>query len=152
MEDDLIDIRPAGAKGLGAFARRPIPAGARVLPVAGRVLPTDQLTDDLLALQVGPDLWLCSDGSSPDDRVNHSCDPNLGFSRGDPVLYALRDIAAGEELAWHYSTSIAAPGWSLDCACGSANCRRVVSPWGELDPADRDRLRPIALAYLRGPE
>jgi hypothetical protein len=26
----------------------------------------------------------------------------------------------------------------------------VVRPWGELSPADRDRLRPVALAYLRG--
>jgi SET domain-containing protein len=150
MNDELLEVRPAGAKGLGGFAVRPIPAGTRVIQIAGWVLPSDQLTDDLLALQIGPDLWLCSDGSSLDDRINHSCDPNLGFLHGDPVLYALRDIAAGEEVAWDYSTSLAEPGWSLDCACRSPSCRRVVRSWGELSPADRDRLRPVALAYLRG--
>lgn len=149
MTTDCLEIRPAGVKGRGVFALRPIPAGTRVLPIAGRVLPSDQLTDDLLAMQIGPDLWLCSDGSSLDDRINHSCDPNLGFLHGDPVLYALRDVAAGEEVTWDYSTSIAEAGWSLACACESANCRGVVRPWTELDPADRDRLRPVALAYLR---
>lgn len=147
--DESLEVRPAGAKGLGLFARRPIPAGTRVLPVAGWVLPTDQLTDDVVALQVGPDLWLCSDGSSLDDRINHSCDPNLGFTHGDAVLYALRDIAAGEELSWDYSTSIADADWSLDCACGAADCRGVVRPWDQLGPADRERLRAVALAYLR---
>ena len=149
MTDDLLEVRPAGAKGLGAFARRPIPAGTRVIEIAGWVLPSEKLTDDLLAMQIGPDLWLCSDGSSPDDRINHSCDPNLGFTHGDPVLYALRDIAPGEEVAWDYSTSLTDPGWFLECACGAPNCRAVVRPWHELSPADRDRLRPIALAYLR---
>ena len=148
MGHDCLEIRPAGVKGLGAFAVRPIPAGTRVLPIAGWVLPSDRLTDDLLAMQVGPDLWLCSDGSSPDDRVNHSCEPNLGFAHGEAVLYALRDIAAGEELTWDYSTSINEPGWTLECACGSASCRGVVRSWSELSPADRARLRPIALAYL----
>jgi SET domain-containing protein len=149
MAEDCLEVRPAGVKGLGAFATRPIPARTRVLPIAGWVLPSDRLTDDLMAMQIGPDLWLCSDGSNLDDRLNHSCDPNLGFLHGDPVLHALRDIAVGEELTWDYSTSIADPGWSLECACGSDNCRGLVRPWPELSPAERDRLRPIALAYLR---
>ena len=150
MTNELLEVRPAGAKGLGAFALRPIPAGTRVVPIAGWVLPSDKLTDDLLVMQIGPDLWLCSDGSSLDDRINHSCDPNLGFSHGEPVLYAVRDISAGEEVAWDYSTSLTDPEWSLECACGSAKCRGIVRPWGKLSPADRDRLRPFALAYLRG--
>src|SRR5258708_40375487 len=145
MTDGLLEIRPAGSKGLGAFAIRPIPAGTRALAIAGWLLPTEKLTDDLLALQVGPDLWLCSDGSNLDDRINHSCDPNLGFFRGDPVLYALRDVAAGEEVTWDYSTSITEAGWSLDCACGAPKCRGIVRPWRELSPADRDRPQLIAL-------
>jgi hypothetical protein len=103
----------------------------------------------LLAMQVGPDLWLCSDGSSVDDMLNHACAPNTGFLQGDCVLYALRDIAAGEEVTWDYSTSIAEEGWSLNCMCSALNCRGTVRSWGELTPTDRDRLRPWALAYLR---
>jgi SET domain-containing protein len=145
-----LDVRPAGPKGKGVFARSPIPGGRRVIEMTGRLMPSADLTDDMLAMQVGADLWLCSDGSSVDDMLNHSCDPNLGFARGDWTLYATRDIAAGEELTWDYSTSIAEDGWSLDCRCRAPNCRGVVRPWSELSPADRDRLRPVALDFLRG--
>ena len=150
MADPVLEIRPAGAKGRGVFAGESIAAGRRITALGGRVLTTAALTDDLLALQVGDDLWLCSDGSLVDDMINHSCAPNAGFADGEAVLYALRDIAAGEEVSWDYSTSIAEPGWSLECRCGAANCRGVVRPWGELSAADRDRLRGVALRYLQG--
>jgi hypothetical protein len=100
-------------------------------------------------MQVGPDLWLCSHGDLDDDCGNHSCDPNAGFTTGEPVLFALRDIPAGQEICWDYSTSIAEPGWSLECRCGSPKCRRTIHSWPELTAAERDRLRPVALAYLR---
>src|SRR5262245_40922045 len=112
MPDPKLEIRPAGAKGRGVFALKPIVKRQPVLGLEGRLLPTEALTDDLLALQVGPDLWLCSNGSLLDDIVNHSCDPNTGFTTGETVLYALRDIAAGEEICWDYSTSISEPGWA----------------------------------------
>lgn len=149
MHESRLEVRPAGPKGRGVFALEPIARGTRVLALSGRLLPTEALTDDLLALQVGVDLWLCSDGALLDDFVNHSCEPNAGFLDGEPVLYSLRDITAGEEICWDYSTSISEPGWSLECACGSARCRGVVRPWGELSDPDRARLRGCALSYLR---
>lgn len=149
MSAPKLEIRTAGAKGRGVFALEPIAKGQCVLALCGRLLPTAALTDDLLALQVAPDLWLCSDGSLLDDFVNHSCDPNTGFTTGETVLFALRDIEAGEEICWDYSTSISEPGWSLDCCCGSSKCRGVVRSWGELPAAERERLRGIALRYLR---
>ena len=149
MHDPRLEIRSAGAKGRGVFALEPIAAGRRILALQGRLLPGEALTADLLALQVGPDLWLCSDGSLLDDLVNHSCDPNAGFVNGDPVLYALRDIAAGEEVCWDYSTSISEAGWGMECCCGAANCRGVARSWRELPVADRERLRAVALNYLR---
>jgi SET domain-containing protein len=144
-----LEKRSTEHKGLGVFTVERIAAGSKVLELGKRLLPTEALTDDLLALQVGDDLWLCSDGSLLDDRINHSCEPNLGFLTGDLVLYALRDIEQDEELCWDYSTSLSWPGWSLDCRCGSAWCRGVVRPWGELELADRERLRGCALHYLR---
>jgi uncharacterized protein len=149
MPDPVLEIRSAGPKGRGMFAGELIAAGRRILAFGGRLLTPAELTDDLLAMQVGDDLWLCSDGWLVDDMVNHSCDPNAGFTDGEPVLYALRDIAAGEEICWDYSTSIAEPGWTLECRCGSARCRSVIRPWGELSSADRERLRGYVLRYLR---
>jgi hypothetical protein len=148
-DDPRLEIRAAGAKGRGVFTRLAITNGSPILSLGGRLLPTKDLTDDLLVLQLGPDLWLCSDGSLLDDMINHSCDANAGFLEGTPALYALRDIAAGEEICWDYSTSISEPGWTLACHCGSARCRGVIRPWDELSPADRTRLRGHSLQYLR---
>jgi uncharacterized protein len=147
--DPRLEMRAAGDKGRGVFTRLPISSGSLILPLGGRHLPTRDLSDDLLALQVGPDLWLCSDGSLLDDMINHSCDANAGFLDGTPVLYALRDIAAGEEICWDYSTSIAEPGWTLACRCGSDSCRGIIRPWGELSTVEQTRLRNRALQYLR---
>lgn len=144
-----LQIRPSPHKGRGVFTSEPIAKGHEILVFQGRVLPSAALTDDLLAMQIGHDLWLCSDGTLLDDCVNHACEPNAGFLDGEPVLYALRDIDAGEEITWDYSTSISEPGWSLDCRCGSPTCRGIVRPWGELADADRERLRGAALRYLR---
>ena len=149
MPDPDLEIRMTEHKGRGVFARAPIATGRRILIFQGRLLPSAALTDDLLAMQVGPDLWLCSDGSLLDDCVNHSCEPNSGFLDGEPVLSALRDIAAGEEIVWDYSTSIAEPGWTMACRCGSPSCRGVIRAWPELGEADRERLRSLALRHLR---
>ncbi len=115
----------------------------------GWLATTDELDERWFAMQVGPDLWLCSDGTHLDDCINHSCDPNAGYVTGEPILFALRDIAAGEEITWDYSTSIAEAGWRLECRCGSKNCRGIVVSWGELPAVERERLRPLALSYLR---
>src|SRR6267142_1403660 len=106
MHGPELEVRPTAHKGRGVFARSPIARGQMILEFQGRVLPTRELTDDLLAMQIGPDLWLCSDGSLLDDCVNHSCEPNAGFKDGEPILFALRDIAIDEEIIWDYSTSI----------------------------------------------
>lgn len=136
-------------RGRGLFATSFIPAGALLVEMRGLAVSTDDLPDDGMAMQIGDDLWLHSDGDSLDDCGNHSCDPNSGFPTGEPVLFALRDIAPGEEITWDYSTSLSYPGWSLDCRCGSKRCRGVILPWPELADADRKRLADIALAYLR---
>ncbi len=148
-ENPRLEVRPTENRGRGVFALVPISAGAHVLKFQGAILKSAELTDDLLAMQIGPDKWLCSDGSFLDDCVNHSCEPNAGFTEGTPELYALRDISIGDEITWDYSTSIGEPGWTLDCRCGSKVCRGVVRAWPELEPEVRERLRPIALKYLQ---
>jgi len=144
-----LEIRRTSHKGRGVFTLDPILKNQLVLPMRGEILRGDQLTDDMLAMQIGPDLWLCSDGNRLDDCANHSCNPNTGFLTGKPELFALRNIDAGEEIVWDYSTSLSETGWTLDCACGEANCRKVVRSWGELEPLHRERLRNWTLEYIR---
>jgi hypothetical protein len=119
------------------------------MEMKGWLARSAELHDDWLAMQVGDDLWLCSDGNLADDCGNHSCDPNAGFVTGEPILFALRDIAVGAEICWDYSTSLSEPAWTLECRCGSPQCRGTIRSWPELTPAQRERLRPIALQYLR---
>jgi hypothetical protein len=145
----VLQIRDTGRTGRGVFAVHFIRAGTRILTLEGRTFRTADIPPDAFAMQLDEDLWLCSDGESLDDCINHSCEPNTGFARHDPVLYALRDIAPAEELTWDYSTSIAEKGWSLRCLCGSTHCRRVVLPFGELTRDEQERLRPTALRYLQ---
>jgi hypothetical protein len=149
MESAMLEIRQTPDIGRGVFAVTHIAKGTKLVECAGWLAKSDALQDNWRVMQVGHDLWLCSLGDSLDDCINHSCEPNAGFVHGDAVLYALRDIEAGEQITWDYSTSLAEAGWSLDCLCGSARCRKVVRSWPELTHDERERLRGIALAYLR---
>jgi hypothetical protein len=144
-----LEVRQTPEKGRGVFARQVIAAGQLILQFQGWLSATTDLQEEWLAMQVGPDLWLCSHGELLDDCVNHGCEPNAGFVTGEPILHALRDIQPGEEITWDYSTSIAEPGWELECRCGSNQCRGIVRSWGELDPAERNQLRPTALKFLQ---
>lgn len=58
-------------------------------------------------------------------HVNHSCDPNLGWSGA--MLVTLRDIAAGEELTYDYATATSDPQFVLRCHCPSYRCRQMVT-------------------------
>jgi hypothetical protein len=51
-------------------------------------------------------------------------------------VVTLRPVAAGEELRFDYSTTILERSWTMDCACGSRHCRRVIGDFDAL-PLDR---------------
>jgi SET domain-containing protein len=137
--------------GQGVFTTAAIPRGAAVMSFGGQEVPFAQVPPEARALQVGPDAWIVEDVEADylENYVNHRCTPNLGFAEGTLTLYALRDIADGEELFWDYSTAINDPTWRVTCRCGDANCRGAIVGYGALDAAARARLRPIALGYLR---
>jgi len=63
------------------------------------------------------------DGNSLGAFLNHSCDPNCEVDEiaGRVWIYAIRNIAAGEELVWDYS--LHADTEPAPCHCGSPNCR-----------------------------
>ncbi len=143
-----LEVRTTPDRGRGLFAAEAIPRGQEIVKFTGWEAHGADLDDAWMAMQIGPDLWLCSHGEAADDCSNHSCDPNAGFTTGAPTLFALRDIAVGEEICWDYSTSISEAGWSLQCRCGTKHCRGAVRAWPELTPGERARLEPITLRYL----
>jgi SET domain-containing protein len=102
-------------------------------------------------MQIGPDTYLVEDPDHPslDDFLNHSCEPNLGFITGSLILYALRNIQAGEELFFDYSTTMNEPDWTIKCCCRTDSCRAWVRSYCDLSKDERRRLKNIALRYLR---
>lgn len=59
------------------------------------------------------------------ELLNHSCDPNLGWTP-DGTLVALRDVAADEEVTVDYATSIDDPSFTMFCHCETYRCRQVI--------------------------
>jgi len=64
-----------------------------------------------------------TDSLDPLRFANHHCEPNmvLKVQQGRVAFYALRDIAAGEELTARYGTTHHAG--KLACRCGAARCQ-----------------------------
>jgi SET domain-containing protein len=135
----MIDIGPSGIHGTGAFAARDLAEDERIGTYEGRRYTARQ------ALRKNWDSGLTyvfglSDGSVIDAAVggnatrhlNHSCAPNcIAYEeRGADgastiVFYAMRAIAAGEELFLDYSLQVdeTEERSSFGCTCGTQLCR-----------------------------
>lgn len=75
-------------------------------------------------LQVGGDqfLYVDSDNLCEVDFINHSCDPNCGFTDAR-TLVALRHIAPGESITFDYAMSDVNEFIEFSCSCGASMCR-----------------------------
>jgi hypothetical protein len=60
--------------------------------------------------------------------INHSCEPNMGFS-GIDCMVAIRDIEPGEEISYDYQCmETEATLYEIEsCKCGSLFCRKDIS-------------------------
>lgn len=125
--------------GRGVFAEEPISAGAEILRFTGPLLTLNEVRSHgplaANALQIDIDRYLYLD--EPGRLINHSCAPNAGV-RDDIRLVALRDIPAGEELRFDYSTTVS-DGWTMSCRCGTVECRGLVVAFQLLPVALRQR-------------
>lgn len=121
-------VRPSRIHAVGVYTNAAIRKGTRVVEYAGeRISPeeADRRYDGasrtyLYGLEDGKTVI---DGYGLGAYLNHSCDPNCEVDEvnGRVWLYAIRDIAAGEELVWDYNLyddEDPAP-----CHCGSSKCR-----------------------------
>ena len=71
-----------------------------------------------------------------DKYTNYSCDPNMWWSGdGTLTLVARRDIRPGEELTYDYVTADILLDYRMECTCGSADCRGVITNEDYLDAA-----------------
>ncbi|TVQ88476.1 MAG: SET domain-containing protein-lysine N-methyltransferase [Chromatiaceae bacterium] len=105
---DRVGRAPSSIHGLGCFARIAFRAGDWIGTYEG----TPTTRDGTYVLWVGDDQgnWSGRSGSNLLRWLNHSDQPNTVFDGFQ--LYALRDIASGEELTFDYGGGTAA---GADC-------------------------------------
>lgn len=137
--------------GKAVFAAQDFAAGATIVRFSGRSIPASRLPGTLSGaadrfVQVARDRYMGPSGRI-DDLINHSCSPNAGlrFTPQGVVLVAIRAIAPGQEIAWDYSTTLADPNWSMQCACGSAACRGVIRAFAFLPTETQDQYRALGV-------
>jgi SET domain-containing protein len=59
------------------------------------------------------------------DALNHSCDPELGWS-ATGALVAMRDVPPGAELTTDYALHVDDPDFVMVCHCETYRCRQMI--------------------------
>jgi SET domain-containing protein len=133
-------VRSSKVHGNGVFARRKISAGTRIIEYRGERITWDQA---LRRAEAGGApvshtfLFTLADGRVIDGGcrgndarwINHACEPNCEALEvdGRVFIYALRDIARGEELNYNYALvydarHTPAVKRAFACHCGTPGC------------------------------
>jgi len=146
-----VDVRPAGPKGLGVYARRAFGRGDFIFRRRHTRVVSQQQLDTLSRWErmhlCELDLDRFAVLAPPGCYLNHSCDPNA--MRHGVTVFAWQPIAAGEEITIDYRLN-AFDGDSSPCRCGASNCTGVVV--GSFFAMDRSRqalLLPHAPSFIR---
>ncbi|MEX2154307.1 MAG: SET domain-containing protein-lysine N-methyltransferase [Gemmatimonadaceae bacterium] len=137
-------LRNSKIHGRGVYARTAIPKGTRLIEYAGEHIDNaeaDRRYEDEKMSRHHTFLFIlnsrtCIDaavGGNISRFINHSCDPNcVAWIEGRHIwIDALRDIRAGEELAYDYEYDFL-PEYTVEdlefygCKCGSRKCRGTI--------------------------
>ncbi|RJF99877.1 SET domain-containing protein [Noviherbaspirillum saxi] len=134
-------VRHSKIHGNGVFATRKIPQGTCIIEYQGQRIswkeavrrendkPADCFHTFFFSLDSGK---IIDGGDQGNDSrwINHSCEPNCEAQEDDGkvFIYALRDIARGEELYYDYGLIMeerhtAALKRAYCCLCGTPSCR-----------------------------
>src|SRR6266511_5168507 len=127
--------RTSPIQGRGLFARVAIQAGEVVAVKGGAIMDFTAfaLVRDLVSpaeIQIEDHLYIAPRSADEIEAnilcLNHSCDPNVGV-RGQITFVAMHDIPAGSELTIDYAMIDGDPAERMECSCGAAECRRVIT-------------------------
>jgi len=103
-----------------------------------------------IEIQIDDDLFIVpvSDGEREGSMLcsNHSCDAIIGM-RGEITFVAMCDIRAGEELTHDWATTDD-DDYSVECRCGSSNCRKILIGKDGQRPDLQKRYAGYFSAYL----
>ena len=141
------EIRESKIHGRGLFATADIAKDEMVAVKGGHIVDGKILREKItpilgpVEIQIDDDLFIAP--VSYEERelsmlyLNHSCDPNLGL-RGEITFVAMREISAGEELTHDWAMTDN-NNYSVECTCGMANCRQILTgkDWQRSDLQER---------------
>ena len=135
----VIVVRGSGIHGKGVFATRAITKGERIIEYKGKLITEaaadarygDDETNHTFLFLLDNDMVIDAyRGGNSARWVNHSCSPNCEPVEEGSRLYihAIRNIRAGEELAYEYNLVIEdrytpAIKRLYECRCGSPRCQ-----------------------------
>lgn len=137
-------VKGSRIHGRGVFAARAIAAGTRIVEYKGERITEEQAIERhgrdpdnphhtfFFSLEDGR--MIDGDAGGNNARwINHACEPNCEAreENGRVFIYALRDIAPGEELGYDYGLILevrqtAAVKRDYACRCGAPNCRKTM--------------------------
>jgi len=124
-----VEVRASAIDGRGAFAAEAIPARRKIGEIRGEPISVREAQQRvrglarIMIVEVSERRAIdASRSTDPLRFTNHSCAPNsvLRIRQGRVELYAMRDLAAGEELTVHYGESH--HRGQLVCRCGAPRC------------------------------
>lgn len=124
-----LQVRPSPIDGQGVFAAQAIAAARKIGEIRGESISVDDAriratrSERIMIVEVSPRRAIdFSKSTDPMRYTNHSCRPNarLDISQGRVEFYALRAIAAGEEITVNYGETH--HQGRLACRCGAAGC------------------------------
>jgi uncharacterized protein len=129
------EVRESAIHGRGLFATAKIDRDEIVAVKGGHIVDRKTLREQItpclgpVEIQIDDDLFIAP--VTDEERElsmlysNHSCDANIG-ARGEITFVAMREIRAGEELTHDWAMTDD-DDYSVECKCGSSNCRKVLT-------------------------
>ncbi|CAN5265439.1 SET domain-containing protein-lysine N-methyltransferase [soil metagenome] len=125
----VFHVGPSAIDGQGVFAAETIPARSKLGELRGESISVQEARRrakgrariHIVAVSETRAVD-ATDSTTALRHINHSCSPNavLRISQGRVEFYAMREVAAGEELTCDYGTSH--HEGRLACRCGAPNC------------------------------
>jgi len=125
-----VDVGPSRIDGQGAFAAEAIPPRVKIGEIRGESISVSEArvratrSERIMIVELSARKAIdFSRSPDPMRYTNHSCKPNarLTIRAGRVEFYALRPIAAGEEITVDYGETH--HEGRLACRCGASGCR-----------------------------
>jgi uncharacterized protein len=146
---EKLRIGDAGPKGKGVFAVARLEPGELVWDYEGKEQWISDIPEGVwqYTFQVDYDRYILPEEGSVGWYLNHSCEPSCVII-GRTRILALSTIESGDEVTFDYSTNVGWDGFTMQCRCGSKQCRRIIRSYRYLSPELRGRYGGCVSRFL----